>query len=422
MAGGVIEKRAMPLTKQSHTRADQPTGTPCLHETSGETGPTCSVAIIGVSGYAKSVFSSLCAVLGGSGARLVAATVINRHDESAACDQICQLGGSVFSDYNEMLDAFQGRLDLCIIPTSIHWHAPMVLAALKAGANVLVEKPLAGSTEEARAIVAGAASAGRFVAVAFQDMYAPETWAIKRFLSDRELGGVKSIQVSGSWPRGRDYYGRNRWAGRLHCDGRPVFDSPLNNAFAHFINLALFFAAGEVQRLERIKSVEGRLLRHYPIENYDTAAVCLATENGVRVDAVFTHADPAGENPRLVVEMDRGKLVWIYDHSVSATDPEGRVVKEWSVDLIEAKRQAMMKNVIGCTFSRERPLFTADLALNHVEAVEKVQTALPIADATEGMKKEGANGNGTEPWSPVEGLFSGLLETRRLFDAQPHVA
>jgi len=365
-----------------------------------------SIAIIGVSGYAKSVFNSLCSVLNDSGARLVAATVINREEESATCSQISKMGGTIFSDYREMLNSFCGKLDLVLVPTSIHWHAPIVLDALKAGANVLVEKPLTGCLDEAQAVVDGAASAGRFAAVAFQDMYVPQTWEIKRFLVAGKLGRIRSVQLTGSWPRGRDYYFRNRWAGRLHCDGMPVFDSPLHNAFAHFINLALFFAADEVNQVEHVKSVKGQLLRFFPIESFDTAAVSLLTSIGLPIHTILTHADSMWEDPRLVIQMEHGTLNWNLDSSVTATNGNGRVVMEWKLDPIEIKRQVMMRNVLHCVLNRELPLFPADLALNQVEAVEKIHSALPIIDATAQRIELGSDLNGTDPFASVPGIFS----------------
>ena len=46
-----------------------------------------------------------------------------------------------------MLSAHEGGIDLCLIPTGIHWHARMTIAALRAGANVLV---IEGEGGEAR--------------------------------------------------------------------------------------------------------------------------------------------------------------------------------------------------------------------------------------------------------------------------------
>ena len=52
-----------------------------------------------------------------------------------------------FSDYHELL---QADVDAIVIATPDHWHAPLAVAALKAGKHVFGEKPLTHTISEAR--------------------------------------------------------------------------------------------------------------------------------------------------------------------------------------------------------------------------------------------------------------------------------
>ena len=52
--------------------------------------------------------------------------------------------------------------------------------------------------------------------------------------------------VEAAWPRYFNYYARNNWAGKLAMNGTWVFDSPVNNACAHYLNLALFWAGAAI--------------------------------------------------------------------------------------------------------------------------------------------------------------------------------
>jgi predicted dehydrogenase len=65
----------------------------------------------------------------------------------------------VFKDYRIMLEKRQD-LDAVMIATPDHMHAPITLAALRAGKHVYVEKPMAHTIEEARVMTRVAKETG----------------------------------------------------------------------------------------------------------------------------------------------------------------------------------------------------------------------------------------------------------------------
>ena len=74
-------------------------------------------------------------------------------------------GADAFDDAG----AFMTGLDALIVATPADSHGPLALAALKAGAHVYVEKPLAVTLEEADALLAAAAKARRVLACGHQE-------------------------------------------------------------------------------------------------------------------------------------------------------------------------------------------------------------------------------------------------------------
>jgi predicted dehydrogenase len=83
-------------------------------------------------------------------------------------------------------------VDICL-PT--HLHRPAAEKAFAAGRHVLVEKPIALSVEDADAIVAAAASSGRFLMVALVLRFWPEYVELHRLITSKELGPPRSVST-----------------------------------------------------------------------------------------------------------------------------------------------------------------------------------------------------------------------------------
>lgn len=374
-----------------------------------------TIALIGVSSYARMILRCLRRAMKSGDFKLVAVVVINPEEEAETCRELEASGCQIYGDYRTMLREWSGRLDLCIIPTSIHWHKPMTLDALAAGANVLVEKPLAGSVAEGRAILEAAHAAGKFVAVGFQDMYGPTIWDLKDWLLSGQAGPIESVQVTGSWPRHHDYYTRNDWAGRLHCGDRPVFDSPLNNAFAHFVNVGLFLAGSERHEAAEIRDVSGNLWRFYPIETFDTARVCCRSREGIPIQIAMTHAETELVTPRVVVRLRDGEVVWTHDQDAVFCGPDGQVLRRWAIPTGESKQETMLREVLSCLVTGQAPRCPAALALRHLEVIAQLHAQLSIREGAETFPELEAQRSG--PWESLSGLFQELTGSPALAEA-----
>lgn len=99
-----------------------------------------------------------------------------------------------FTDPNRMLDEERVDLVSVVAPTSLH--LPLTVAALRAGANVLVEKPIAAAPAEANEMVAVAQQAGRMLTVGHIERFNPAIRELKRRLDDGELGRVFQVSAT----------------------------------------------------------------------------------------------------------------------------------------------------------------------------------------------------------------------------------
>ncbi len=96
------------------------------------------------------------------------------------------------------------------VPTGLH--AELALAALKRGLHVYAEKPLCRTLEEADAVVAAAAAAGKSVFVGYNLRFCPEFERAKRILNSGALGEVRFVWIQrGAWVDRDSYIFNPRW-------------------------------------------------------------------------------------------------------------------------------------------------------------------------------------------------------------------
>jgi predicted dehydrogenase len=335
------------------------------------------LALVGVSGYARIHLDLIREAEADGSAVLGAAVVINPEQEAAIIDTFERQGVAVYATFEAMLAAEMGRIDLCCIPTGISLHAPMTVAALHAGMNVLVEKPLAGSVAEADRIIAAEQETGRFVAVGFQDMYTDLVRWLKQQLLAGAIGQVEEIRFLGMWPRSTAYYARNEWAGKVASQGVPVMDSPLNNAFAHFPHLALFLAGTAWGEGAVASIVDGLLLRVHAIESFDTAVVRASTEPGVRFWFGVSHGCANDHNPEIRILGSSGTVYWKYEEYCRVCRVDGTVAEHPVYSAFEARSQ-MFRTVLQRLRDPSVFVVSPTLARAHTALVEQIHATLPI--------------------------------------------
>ncbi len=256
-----------------------------------------NAAIIGVSGFGRTHYEDIVREYHQKRVNIAGATIINQEEEKDKCDFLKSIGCRLFTDYNQMLEVLRGKIDICFIPTGIALHAPMSIAAMRAGANVYVEKPLAATVQEAAAILEAERETGKFVAVGYQTMYQPETRKIKEYILSGKIGQVHTLKTYGLWPRNVEYYQRNAWAGQLKSSNAWVLDSPFNNALAHYLNLLSFYAGESFARPAAIAFVQAGLFRAKPIRSVDTAWIKAVTGDAKTLLFYVTHSCAEQQGP-----------------------------------------------------------------------------------------------------------------------------
>lgn len=108
-------------------------------------------------------------------------------------------------------------VDAVVICTPSHLHEELTIAALRAGKDVLVEKPLAFDAAAAERVCQVAEESGRCLMVAMNNRYRPDLLALKPFASGGELGDLFLMRAG--WLNRKVRLPRPTWRHRLDTAG-----------------------------------------------------------------------------------------------------------------------------------------------------------------------------------------------------------
>ena len=154
------------------------------------------VGLIGSGWYGKSDVLRLIQV---TPAEVVAVCDVDKKMLAGAVELIGQRQKSRavprgYSDYREMLK--ERDLDIVVIGSPDHWHALQGIAAMEAGADVYLQKPISVDVMEGEALVSTARKLGRVVQVGTQRRSTPHLIdAKKRVIEGGLLGTIAHVEI-----------------------------------------------------------------------------------------------------------------------------------------------------------------------------------------------------------------------------------
>lgn len=123
----------------------------------------------------------------------------------------------VFVSFDDMMTA--ARPDAVIVTAKDSTHHHYIVRALRAGADVITEKPMTTDDAKCREILAAQRETGRQVRVTFNYRYAPYFTKVKELLADGAIGEALSVDFHWYLDRrhGADYF--RRWHRRMEDSG-----------------------------------------------------------------------------------------------------------------------------------------------------------------------------------------------------------
>ena len=184
-------------------------------------------------------------------------------------------------------------VDIVSICSPNYLHHEIAMAAIKAGKDFWIEKPMGRNEVESREIAEGAAKSKLMSAVGFNYRHAPALMHARKMIKDGQLGEITNVHISIIADYVNDPEGAFTWRFENKFAGSGVFGDLLSHGFdlAQYVvgDITEIMAQSEIFIKERreapagashfSKSADGALRR---VENEDYASGLLKFANGAR--------------------------------------------------------------------------------------------------------------------------------------------
>ena len=218
-----------------------------------------------------------------------------------------------FEDYH---DLFGRGIDLADICTPPFTHAAISIDCLRAGLNVVCEKPMAASLAECDEMIRARDESGKKLSIIAQNRFRKDIRDVRALVQSGIAGRVRDARIDSFWFRGHSYYDL-WWRGTWEKEGGGC---TLNHAVHHIDMLG--WIMGLPQRVTSILANTG----HDNAEVEDLSVSIMEYPGALAtVTASVVHH---GEEQQLVFQCEKAKVSAPFDCFASVTYPNGFPDKE----------------------------------------------------------------------------------------------
>lgn len=187
----------------------------------------------------------------------VKAVLNNRMEFVAACDLLLDAIENLlakhdlnevetiarYTDYKLMLQEHP-EIELVAIATDSGVHAEIALYCIEHGFNVIIEKPMTMSMNDAEEIIRRSKEKGVVVSVCHQNRFNVAIQEMRKALETGRFGRLSHGSINVRWNRGKQYYDQAEWRGKWASDGGCLF-----NQCIHGIDLLRWMMGNEVEEV-----------------------------------------------------------------------------------------------------------------------------------------------------------------------------
>jgi len=175
----------------------------------------------------------------------------------------------IYTDHKKMIA--NEELDIAAIATPSGNHTEQALDCISAKINVIIEKPVALSIEDADSIIKAAEVHEVKVAACHQNRFNRSVQKLRRAVEEKRFGRIIHIAAHVRWNRRKNYYDQAKWRGTWAQDG-----GCLMNQCIHNFDLLRWIMGSEVKE---VFAYTDNFIHPY-IEAEDTGLAVVKFHNG----------------------------------------------------------------------------------------------------------------------------------------------
>lgn len=294
-----------------------------------------------------------------------------------------------FTSHTELIKDM--KLDLVAIATESGSHAQIAKDCIRAGINLIIEKPISLSMKDAREIVELSKQYNVKVSACHQNRFNVAIQKARAALENGRLGKISHGAITVRWSRSRDYYAQADWRGTWAHDG-----GTLMNQCIHGFDLLRWMLGDEI---EEVYGVTANAFHPY-IEGEDLGMAVVKFKNGAVATAEGTTNIYTNDldTETLCLYGDKGAVeiggtaankvtVWSFKDETD-DDSEHRATAEHTVNVYGNGHTSLYADVIDAIENDRAPYVDAQAGMRALEFIlavyksrkEGKSVSLPLDD------------------------------------------
>jgi predicted dehydrogenase len=300
----------------------------------------------------------------------VAAIADLNEDCIVACVRTCAVE-QTFGDYHDLLAVKD--LDLVVVCLPNNLHAQVSIEALNAGHNVLCEKPMATTVNDAEAMVEAARANQRILSIAMNfrwQYFGPDAFHLKKLIADGELGEIYYIRAHYLRRMTFPFTGFERWNLSQEESGGGV----LIDLGPHMLDLAMWLV-DDYSALRVNGFTHNGLTQYSPVDDFASGSLILRNGTHIHADLAWSsHNQPSwqiyvyGEKGGAVITADKPEGQRITRYTVVDNKPASEEVSLRGIEL--PPESSVQEHVVKRLMAGEAPDCSAEKALQVMKVIE----------------------------------------------------